>query len=135
MLRLNVIRSKLISSPFICLFIALLCKKRGYTGFALSFHHSVTLSDENFFITLFSGTVRLRRLKFGTQLDNGWLYRVYRNPAAAIYLSLHFFIFFSLQFSNIKKFCYIFLRNQNQAAAAYPSLYFFIFSFSPIFKH
>ena len=32
------------------------------------------------------------------------MYRVYRNQVAAAYLSLYFFIFLSLQFSNIKMF-------------------------------
>ena len=44
-------------------------------------------------ITLFSGTVRPRRLKLGTHVDNGWMYRVYENQAAAAYLSLYFFTF------------------------------------------
>ena len=42
------------------------------------------------FVTLFSGTVRPRRLKLGTNLDSGQIYRVYRNQAAAAYLSLYF---------------------------------------------
>ena len=56
------------------------------------------------FVTLFLGTVRPKRLKLGEQLDNGWMYRVYRNQAAVAYLTLYFFIFLSLQFSNIKMF-------------------------------
>ena len=44
------------------------------------------------FITLFSGTVRPRRLKLGAQVDNGWMYRVYWNQAAAAYLSLYFYV-------------------------------------------
>ena len=59
------------------------------------------------FITLFSGTVRPRKFKLGTLVDNGWMYRVYQNEAAAAYLSLYFFIFLSLQLSNIN----IFLKN------------------------
>ena len=43
-----------------------------------------------FFVTLFSGTVKLRRLKLGTHLDSGQMYRVYQNQAAAAYLSLYF---------------------------------------------
>ena len=43
-----------------------------------------------FFVTLFSGTVRPRRLILGAHMDNGWMYRVYRNQAAAAYLSLYF---------------------------------------------
>ena len=41
-------------------------------------------------------------------VDNGWMYSVYRNQAAAAYLSLYFFIFLSLQFSNIKIFITLF---------------------------
>ena len=40
------------------------------------------------FVTFFSGTVRSRRLKLGTHVDSGQMYRVYRNQAAAAYLSL-----------------------------------------------
>ena len=61
-----------------------------------------------FFVTLFSGT---RRLKLGTYMDSGQMYRVYRNQAAAAYLSRYFFIFLSLQFSNIEIFRHTFLRN------------------------
>ena len=99
--------------------------------------------------------MRSRRLKLGTHVDSGQMYCVYRNQAAAAYLSLYFFIFLSLQFSNIKFFCHTFIRNvrprrlklgthvdsgwmyriyQNQAAAAYSSHYF-LFFLSPIFKH
>ena len=34
-----------------------------------------------FFVTLFSGTVWDRRLKLGTHVDNGWMYRVYQKFA------------------------------------------------------
>ena len=47
------------------------------------------------FVTLFSGTVRPRRLELYTHVDNEWMYLVYRSQAAAIYLSLYFFIFLS----------------------------------------
>ena len=63
------------------------------------------------FVTFFSGTVRPRRLKLGTHVDSGQMYRVYRNQAAAAYSSLYFFIFLSLHLSNIENFCHIFLRN------------------------
>ena len=56
------------------------------------------------FVTLFSGIVRPRRLKLSAHMDNGWMYRVYRNQMAAAYLSHLIFIFLSLQFSNIKMF-------------------------------
>ena len=56
----------------------------------------------------FSGTVRLRRLKLGTHVDSGQMYRVYGNQAAAAYSSLNFFTFLSLLFSNIKIFRHFF---------------------------
>ena len=60
------------------------------------------------FVTIFSGTVRPRRLKLGAHVDNGWMYCVYRNQVAVAYLSLYFFIFLSLQFSNINMFLTLF---------------------------
>ena len=63
------------------------------------------------FVTLFSGTVRPRKFKLSTLVDSGWVCRVYQNQAAAAYLSLYFFIFLSLQLSNINIFCHTFLRN------------------------
>ena len=108
---------------------------------------SLQFSTLKYFVTLFSGTVRPRRLKLGTHLDSGQMYHVYRNQAAAAYLSLYFFIFLSLQFSTLKFFVTLFSGTmsprrlkisthvdsgeiyhvyQNQAAAAYSSHYFFI---------
>ena len=63
------------------------------------------------FVTLFSGTVRPRRLKLGTNVDNGLMYCLYRNQASAAYSSHYFIIFLSLQLANIKTFHHIFLRN------------------------
>ena len=117
---------------------------------------SLQFSNIKNFRHTFLRTVRPRRLKLGAHVDNGWMYRVYRNQAAAAYSSLYFFIFVSLQFSNIKIFCHTFLRNWrprklklgthadsgqiyciywNQAAVAYVVPLFLHFSFSPIFKH
>ena len=117
----------------------------------LSLYFFIFLSLQStlkFFVTLFSGNVRPRRLKLGTHVDSGQMYHVYRNQAAAAYSSFYFFIFLSLQFSTLKFFVTIFLRTvrprrlkigthvdsgqmyhvyRNQAAAAYSSLYFFIF--------
>ena len=47
--------------------------------------------------------MRSRRLKHGTHVDSGQMY-IYRNQAAAAYLSLYFFTFLSLQFSTLKFF-------------------------------
>ena len=101
-----------------------------------------------FFVTLFSGTMRHRRLKIGTHVGSGQMYQVYRNQAAAAYISLYFSIFISLQFSTLEFFVTLFsgtVRSRrlklgtqvdsgqmycvyrNQDAAAYSSLYFLIF--------
>ena len=64
---------------------------------------SLQFSTLKFFATLFSGTVRLRRLKLDTHVDSGQMYRVYRNQAAA-YSSLYFFIFFLSNFQILKYF-------------------------------
>ena len=106
-----------------------------------------------FFATRFSGTVRPRRLKLGTHVDSGQMYRVYRNQAAAAaYSPLYFFIFLS-NFQTLKFFVTLFSGTvrprrlklgthvdsgqlyrvyRNPAAPAYLSLYSFFF---PIFKH
>ena len=116
----------------------------------ISSFYFLQFSTLKFFVTLFSGTVRPRRLKLGTHVDSGQMYRVYRNQAAASYLSLHFFIFLSLQLSTIKHFVTFFsgtvksrrlklgthvdsrqvYRVYWNQAAAYSSLYFFIFFLS-----
>ena len=110
---------------------------------------SLQFSTLKLFVTLFSGTVRPRRLKHGTHMDSGQVYLVYQNQADAVYSSLYFFIFLSLQFSTLKFFVTLFSGTvrprelkigtqltsgqmyhvyQNQtAAASYSSLYFFIF--------
>ena len=120
-----------------CLFVPLL-----FHFFSLQF------STMKFFVTLFSGTMRPRKLKIGTHVDSGQMYHVYQNQAAAAYSSLYFFIFLSLQFSTLNFLVTLFSGivlprrlklgthvdswqmyhvYRNQAAAAYSSLYFFIF--------
>ena len=69
----------------------------------------LTFQTWEFFVTLFSGTVRPRRLKLGTHMGSGQMYHVYWNQAAAAYSSLYFFIFLSLQFSTLKFFVTLFL--------------------------
>ena len=82
-----------------------------YSSLYLFIFLSLQFSTFKFFITLFSGTVRPRRLKLGTHMDSGQMYRVYWNQAAAAYSSHYFFIFLSLQVSNMKIFRHTFLRN------------------------
>ena len=119
--------------------------------FIFSFFFLSNFQTLNIFITLFSGTVGPRRLKLGTHMDSGQMYHIYWNQAAAAYSSLYFFIFLSLQFSNIEIFHHTFFRNcearytrgkwvdisciPDLCCCSYSSLYFFHFSFSPIFKH
>ena len=76
--------------------------------FISSFFFLSSLSTSKFFITLFLGTLRHRRLKIGTRLDSGQMYHIYQNQAAASYSSLYFFIFLSLQFSTLKFFITLF---------------------------
>ena len=62
-----------------------------YTGIRLlllicpfiSFFFLSNFQTLKFFVILFSGTVRPRRLKLSTQVNSGQMYRVYRNQAAA----------------------------------------------------
>ena len=61
---------------------------------------SLQFSTLKFFITLFSGTVRPRRLKLGTYIDNGQMYHVYWNQAAGATYSSYFFSFLSLLFQH-----------------------------------
>ena len=77
----------------------------------ISSFFSFQFSNIKIFVTLFSGAVKPRRLKIGRHVDKGQMYHVYRNQAAAAYLSFYFLIFLSLQLSNIKNFRHIFLRN------------------------
>ena len=79
--------------------------------FISSFFFLSNFQTLNFFVTLFSGTVRPRKLKHSTHMDSGQMDCVYQTQAAAAYLFLYFFRFLSLQFSNIKNFCCTFLRN------------------------
>ena len=67
-----------------CLFIPLF--------FIVSFSNIQTLK---IFVTLFSGTVRPRRLKLGAHMDNGWMYHIYRNQAAVAFSPLFFHFSFS----------------------------------------
>ena len=117
-----------------------------YSSLCFFIFLSLQFSTLKFLVTLFSGTVRPRRLKLGTHVDSGQMYHVYWNQAAAAYLSFYFFIFLSLQFSKFILSHFLgtvrprrlkigtrvdsgqmYQVYQYQAAAAYSSLYFFIF--------
>ena len=68
---------------------------------------SLQFSNIKIFVTLFSGTMRPRRLKHGTHVDNGQMYRAYRNRPATAYLSLYSFFFLS-NFQTFKIFITLF---------------------------
>ena len=56
---------------------------------------SLQFTTLKFFVTLFSGTVRPRRLKIGRHMDSGQMYHVYQNQAAALihpFISSFFFL-------------------------------------------
>ena len=72
--------------------------------FISSFFFLSNFQTLKFFVTLFSRTVRHRRLKLGTNVDIRQMYCVYRNQAAAAYSSLYFFIFFLSSFQTLKFF-------------------------------
>ena len=86
-------------------------RNQAAAAFLSLFLHFSFSPTSKFFATLFSRTLRPRRLKLGTHVENGQLYLLYRNQAAGAYWSLYFFIFYSLQFSNIKIYRHIFLSN------------------------
>ena len=114
--------------------------------FISSFFFLSNYQTLKFFVTLFSRTVRPRRLKPGIHVDSGQMYRVYWNQAAAAYSSFISSFSFS-NFQTLKFFITLLISGtvrprrlklgthvdsgwiygvyQNQAAAAYSSLYFF----------
>ena len=57
----------------------------------LHFSFSPNFQTLKFFVTLFSGTVRPRRLKLGTHVDSGQMYHVYQNQPAVAYSFLFSF--------------------------------------------
>ena len=123
--------------------------------FISSFFFLSNYQTLKYFVTFFSGTVRSRRLKLGTHVEGGQMYRVYRNQAAALICPFISSFFFFSNFQTLKFFITLFswtVRPRrlkigthvdsgqmyhvylNQVAAAYSS-FISSFSFSPIFKH
>ena len=80
-------------------------------SFISSFFFLSNFQTLHIFVRLVSGTVRPRRLKLGAHVDNWWMYRVYQNQCAALIRPIYFFIFLSLQFSNITIYRHTCLRN------------------------
>ena len=73
-----------------------------------SFIFLFSFQFSNNFLSLFSGTVRPRRLKLYTNVDNGLMYRVYRNHAAALIHPFIFSYFFLPSFHTLKFFVTLF---------------------------
>ena len=72
--------------------------------FISSFFFLSNFQTLKFFLTLFSGTVRPRRLKLCTCVDSGQMYYVYQNQAAASYWSFISSFFFLSNFQTLKFF-------------------------------
>ena len=104
----NLVHTWTVGSCIMCTGISMLLLIRAFIS---SFFFLSNFQTFKFFVTLFSETVWPRRLKLSTYVDSGQMYRIYWNQVAGAYSSLYFFIFLSLQFSNIKIFRHTFLRN------------------------
>ena len=61
-----------------------------FVPFISSFFFLSNFQTLKVFVTLFSGTVRPRRLKPGIHVDSGQMYGVYQNQAAVAYSSLYY---------------------------------------------
>ena len=121
-------------------------------SFISSFFFLSNFQTLKIFDTLFSGTMRPRRLKLGTQVDSGWMYRVYRNRAAALIRPFISSFFFLSSFQTLKFFITLFsgtvrprrlkldshMDTEHIPESVCCCLFiplFLHFSFSPIFKH
>ena len=115
--------------------------------FISSFFFLSNFQTLKFFLTLFSGTVRPRRLKLGTHVDSGQMYHVYRNqPLLLIHPFISSFFFLS-NFQTLKFFVTLFSETWPTRAVGRCIVFarirllllihsfIFHFSFSPIFKH
>ena len=76
--------------------------------FISSFFFLSNFQTLKFFVTLFSGTVRPRRLKLGIHVDSGQMYRVYRNQAATLIRPFISSFFFLSNFPTLKIFVTLF---------------------------
>ena len=64
-----------------------------YSSLYFSFLFLSNFQALTFFVTLFSRTVRSRRMKLITHMEKWWMYRVYRNNAAALICPFILFLF------------------------------------------
>ena len=101
----NLVHTWTVGRCIVCTGIGLLVFIRPFIS---SFFFLSNFQTLIFFVTLFSATVRQRRLKHGTYVDSGQMYHAYRNQAADIYSSLYFFVFFLSNFQTYKFFVTLF---------------------------
>ena len=122
--------------------------------FISSFFFLSNFQTLKFFITLFSGTVRPRKLKLGTYVDSGQINHAYRNQLLLLIRPFFSSFFFLSNYQTLKFFVKLFSGTvrprrlklgthmdsgqmyrvyQNQGCCLFVPL--FHFSFSPIFKH
>ena len=79
-----------------------------YLSLYFSFFFLSNFQTLKIFATLFSGTVRSRTMKLVTHMENGWIYRVYRNHAAALICPFIYLFFFLSNFQTLKIFFTLF---------------------------
>ena len=73
-----------------------------YSSLCFFIFLSLQFSNIKIFVSLFSGTIRPRRLKLGTNVDSGLMYHFYQSQASSAYSTHFFIIFLSLQLSALK---------------------------------
>ena len=80
-----------------------------YSSHFFSFFFLSNCQTLKFFVILFSGTMRSRRLKLITHVDNGWMYRV--SCCCCLFVSLFIHFSFSPIFKHLKQNRHAFLSN------------------------
>ena len=72
-------------------------RNQAAAAYSSLFHHFSFSNFQTFnvFVTLFSGTVRPRRLKLSSHVDSGQMFRIYGNKAAALIRPFIFHFSFS----------------------------------------
>ena len=76
--------------------------------FISSFFFLSSFQTLKFFVTLFSGTVRPRRLKLGTHVYNRWMYHIYTGIKLLLLICPFISFFFLSNFQTLKYFVTLF---------------------------
>ena len=95
------------SGRYIDIFYAKTCattKISTVVGYHVVFAMLSSFQTLKFLVTLFSGTVRPRRLTLGTHVDSGQMYHIYQNQAAALIYPFISSFFFHSSFQILKFF-------------------------------